>query len=555
MASPHREQSRDDFARDSRFLTNARRDSQPSRNPAARNPAANKRWLRAPVLLLAFCAILAGGCRRGKTAGEAGTVNFLLESAPQDLDPRIGIDLFSEHIDGLIFDSLVAHDQRLNVVPDLAQKWETPDPLTYVFHLRRGVSFHDGRPFTSADVKFTFDSILSGGVKTAKLGPCKIIQSIETPDPATVIFHLREPDASFLWNLTRPEIGIVPNGSGPGVSKHPVGTGPFRFVSARAGTEIALERSPAYFGGAADIPRVRFRIVPAAAARERELRDGMGDVTLNSLSPDIVVSLQQDHDVTVEDQAGTTVAYIAFNFEDPILARREVRQALAYATDRQSLITNLLRGMAIPATGLLPANHWAYESKVMLYDYNPAQAEKLLDAAGLKRGPDGVRFHLTLKAAPDQSPRQLGETLATEWKRIGVALDVRPLEVTAFYSDITQGNFQLCSLQMTGGNNDPDIFEHVFSSKKMPPAGANRGHYKDPQLDALLDQVGVEMNFQKRKELLSQIQKTVAVDEPYLMLWYADNICIHRNRLTNVVIPPAGDFDFLDLARLQVLVK
>jgi peptide/nickel transport system substrate-binding protein len=519
------------------------------RRPRRIGPRANhspKNW----VLVLIALVVCAGGCKR-QSAGEADTVNFLIESAPTNLDPRIGTDSFSEHLDGLMFDSLVAHDQRLNVVRDLAERWETPDPVTYVFHLRRGVKFHDGRPFTSADVKYTFESILSGAVKTAKAGSFRIIQSIDTPDPFTVTFHLREPYASFLWDLTKPGIGIVPQGSGADFAKHPIGTGPFEFGSSRVDEDIVLERNPVYFGGAADIPKVRFRIVPDAIVRALELRKGTADVTVNSLSPDTIVSLQQDPNLIVEDQAGTSLQYIAFNCEDPILARREVRQALAYATDVNTLIQNLMRGMAVPATSLLPANHWAYETKVKQYNYDPKQAEQLLDAAGFRRGADGVRFHLTLKTSTDQSTRLLAEAIADQWKRVGVALDLRSLEFATFYSDITHGSFQLYTLRLIGGNNDPDIFEYVFSSKKMPPNGANRGHYKNAQLDALIDQARVEMDRQKRKALLSEIQKIVAEDQPYINLWYVDNICVHRKRLTNIVISPAGDFDFLTLARLQ----
>jgi peptide/nickel transport system substrate-binding protein len=502
------------------------------------------------------CALVAGlvfvgGCARGKSAGEPSTVNFLIESAPTNLDPRVGTDSFSERIDGLIFDSLVAHDQRLNVVPDLAQRWETPDPLTYIFHLRRGVNFHDGRPFTSADVKYTFESILSGSVKTAKAGSFRIIQSIDAPDPLTVTFHLREPYASFLWDLTRPGIGIVPQGSGREAAAHPIGTGPFRFVSSRIDEDIVVERNPDYFGGAPDIPRVRFRIVPDAIVRALELRKGTADITVNSLSPDTIASLQNDSNLIVDDQAGTSLAYLALNFDDPILAHREVRQALAYATDVNTLIQNLMHGMAVPATSLLPANHWAYEPKVKQYNYDPQLAQKLLDAAGFRRGSDGLRFHLALKTSTDQSTRLLAQAIADEWRRVGVELDLRSLEFSTFYSDITRGSFQLYTLRLIGGNNDPDIFDYVFGSNKTPPNGANRGHYSNPQLDALLDQARVEMDRQKRKALLSRIQKLVAEDEPYINLWYVDNVCVHRKRITNVVIPPAGDFDFLRLARLQ----
>jgi peptide/nickel transport system substrate-binding protein len=491
------------------------------------------------------------GCDHTKNTGEPGTVNFLIEAAPTNLDPRIGVDAFSEHLDGLIFDSLVAHDQSLNVVPDLAQKWETPNPTTYVFHLKPNATFHDGRPLTSADVKFTFDSIMSGAVKTAKAGSFRIVESIEAPDDLTVIFHLREPYASFLWDLTKPGIGIVPQGSGAELAQHPIGTGPFQFVSATTDEEIVLERNPNYFEGAPEIPRVRFRIVPDAIVRALELRKGSGDVTINSLTPDMVTSFQQQSDTAIDDQAGTTLAYIAFNFDDPILAHREVRQALGYATNRATLIQNLLRGMARPAGSLLPANHWAYEPTVKQYNYSTEQAETLLDAAGFRRGPDGVRFHITLKTSADQSTRLLAEAIADEWKRVGVALDLRSLEFATFYSDITHGSFQLYTLRLIGGNNDPDIFEYVFSSKKIPPNGANRGHYRNPALDALLDQARVEMDREKRKAILSQIQTIVAEDEPYINLWYVDNVCVHRQRLTNVILPPAGDFDFLDLARLQ----
>jgi peptide/nickel transport system substrate-binding protein len=495
--------------------------------------------------------MLAGGCSRAKNPADANTVNFLIEQAPTNLDPRIGTDSISEHIDGLIFDSLVAHDTRLNIVPDLARKWETPDPLTYIFHLNKGVKFHDGRTVTSADVKYTFESILDGSVKTGKAGSFRIIKSIDTPDEYTVVFHLSEPYASFLWDLTRPGIGIVPRGSGADFGRHPIGTGPFQFVSATTDEDIVLERNPDYFGGAADIPRVRFRIVPDAIVRALELRKGTADVAINSLSPDTVIALQKDPNVLVDDQAGTTLQYIAINCEDPILSHRDVRQALAYATDRNSLIQNLKRGFAVPADSVLPANHWAYEPKVKEYNYNPQEAETLLDEAGYKRGPDGIRFHLTLKTSTDQFARLLAEALAAEWKKVGVALDLRSTEFGTFYSDITHGSFQLYTLQLIGGNNDPDIFEYLFSSEKMPPNGANRGHYKNPQLDALLDQARVEMDVQKRKEILSKIQKILAVDEPYIDLWYADNVCVHRKRLTNIVLPPGGDFDFLDLARLQ----
>jgi peptide/nickel transport system substrate-binding protein len=157
-------------------------------------------WLSACAAACAvLCVLVVGGCGRGNTSEATGTVTFLIETMPINLDPRIGTDAQSQHLDGLLFNSLVAHDERMNIVPDLAASWETPDLRTYIFHLKRGVQFHDGRALTSADVKFTFDSLFSGAVKSAKRGLFPAVDRITTPDDLTVVFHLVEPDASFLW--------------------------------------------------------------------------------------------------------------------------------------------------------------------------------------------------------------------------------------------------------------------------------------------------------------------------------------------------------------------
>jgi peptide/nickel transport system substrate-binding protein len=504
------------------------------------------------------CVLIGAGCSSNRGAEEPGTVNFLIESMPANLDPRIGTDAQSQHLDGLIFDSLLAHDAQMNIVADLAERWEVRDPLTYVFHLRQGVKFHDGRPLSSADVKFTFDSILDGTVKTPKRGAFRMVTAVEAPDDSTVVFHLREPYASFLWNLTKPGVGIVPRGSGPEIAQKPIGTGPFGFVDAITDQEIVLKRNAGYFGDAGEaagargnVERVRFRIVPDALVRALELRKGSADVAINSLSPDMVVTLAKERGIVADEQPGTTIAYIGFNLEDPILSHREVRQALAYATDRATLIKYLMRGQARAASSLLPPNHWAYDPDVRHYDFDPGRAEQLLDAAGFKRGAGGVRFRLEFKTSTEEYSRLLSEAIADEWQRVGVAVELRPLEFATFYADLQRGSFQVSAQRWVGGNNDPDIFESVFSSKKIPPNGSNRGHYRNPKLDALLDQARMEMDREKRKALLWEIQGIVAEDEPYINLWYPDNVCVHRERLTNIVIPPAGDYDFIETARLR----
>ena len=500
--------------------------------------------------MAALIALLAG-CGRTRN-DDANTLTFLIESMPINLDPRIGTDAQSQHLDGLVFDSLVSHDNLMNIVPDLAMSWDVPDPLTYVFHLRRGVKFHDGRAFTSADVKYTFDSILSGAVPSPKRGGFLLIQSIDAPDDATVVFHLHEPSASFLWNMDKEAFGIVPVGSGTRVAQNPIGTGPFRVVRIEQDEDVVVERNPDYFGGVPKIERVRFKVVPEAIVRALELRKGSADIGgVNSLTPDMVLALTKQPDLFAENRPGTVVSYIALNFDDPVLAHREVRQALAYATDRATLIRYLLRSQARAASGLLPPNHWAYEPNVQQYGYDPALAEVLLNAAGFPRGADGVRIHLTMKTSTEESTRLLGEALADEWSKVGVALTLRPLENATFQADIGRGNFQLYTLRWLGANNDPDIYDLVFNSKRMPPNGYNRGHYHNPEMDVLIDRQRVEADLEKRKAIVSEIQKIAAVDEPYINLWFNDNVCVHRGRVSGIEVSPGGNYDFLTTAELK----
>ncbi|HVS74446.1 MAG TPA: ABC transporter substrate-binding protein [Candidatus Acidoferrales bacterium] len=504
-------------------------------------------FLAALLPCILACSLLLS-CNRAKTF-DPSSITFLIEANPSNLDPRFATDAQSQHIDGLIFSSLVEHDDQLNLRGDLAERWETPDPLTYVFHLHRDVLFHDGRRVTSADVKATFDFLLDPANRSPKRGAFRMVTSIEATDDATVVFHLNEPYSSFIWNMSRPAVGIVPAGAGPDFARHPIGSGPFRFVSQKQDDEVVLERNPGYFRSPAQIARVRFRVVPDAVVRALELRKGAADIEMSSLSPDIVPALARQPHLEVTQRPGTNFAYIGVNLEDPILARREVRQALAFATDREAIIRYLLRGQARLATGILPPNHWAYTADVPSYPCDLSRAEKLLDAAGFPRKQGGVRLHLTLKTTTDEQARLVGAALQGQWKKAGIELELRPLELATLLSDATRGNFQLTLLRWVGGNNDPAIFDLVFSSKRFPPDGANRGHYRNPRIDSLSLQILVETNLEKRKALCAEAQRILAEDLPYLPLWFTDVVSVHRRGLGPIELSPTGDYDFLATLR------
>ena len=495
-------------------------------------------------LLLLLLAL--SSCTRSVST-EPGVVNFLIETMPTNLDPRIGTDGQSEHIDGLLFDSLVELDEHRIPHGDLAEKWETPDPVTYVFHLRSGVKFHDGRTLTSADVKYTFDSIINRSVTSPKRGTFRLVKSVEAPDAATVIFHLSEPNSGFMSDICRPAIGVVPEGSGTDFAEHPIGTGAFRFVSLDQDDNVVLERNEAYFRTPAKIKQVRFRLVPEAIVRALELRKGTADLELTSLAPDMIPVLRSQPGIEVTEQPGSNFSYIVFNIDDPVFAKREVRQALARATNREEIIRYLLRGQARATDGPLPPNSWAFEPGIAHFRYDPQQAELMLDRAGFPRNaqPDEMRFTVTMKTSTEESTRLLGAALKEQWRAVGVDLELKPIEFATLASDLTRGTFQLSTLRWIGVNSDPEFFEFVFSSKRIPPAGANRGRYRNAALDALMDQARVEGDREKRRKLFSEIQKGVAEDAPYLSLWLQDNICVHRARISNVRLMPSGDYDFL----------
>jgi len=286
-------------------------------HPASRRtPIARACLFFASLLLyfiVSFCLISCASSSRT----DPSFLTFLIESSPTNLDTRFATDSQSQRIDGLLFSGLLERDNQMNFHGHLAESWDTPDPLTYVFHLRRGVRFHDGRPLTSTDVKATFEFIRNPANKSPKLGALRMVASIEAPDATTVIFHLSQPYASFTVNLIPSAIGIVPANAAADFSRHPVGSGPFRFVQQSQDEEIVVERNPDYFRGAPPLTRVRFRVVPDAVVRALELRKGSADLEMSSLSPDIIPVLARQAALELTGRSGTNLTYLSFNLEDP----------------------------------------------------------------------------------------------------------------------------------------------------------------------------------------------------------------------------------------------
>lgn len=480
---------------------------------------------------------------------DPNTLVMIIESSPTNLDPRVGIDAQSQRIDELLFDSLVRRDEKFQIQPWLADSWETPDPETYIFHLHHGVRFHNGQPLTARDVKWTFDSLLNGTIRTSKTGTFSPVQNVDAPDDYTVVFHLKEPMASLLWNVSSGAVGIVPYGSGEDFNRNPIGSGPFRFVSAQQDKDVVIERNPDYWATPAKLQCVELKVIPDATTRALELRKRSADVVSNALTPDTVLTLQHDDGLNVLRGPGTVYAYLALNLRDPILHDVRVRRALAYAINLDPIIHYLWRDQVRPAYSVLPPQHWAYDPDVARYPYNPGEARKLLDEAGYKTT-NGARFHLTMKTTTEESTRLLAAVLQQQLREVGIELDIRSFEFATFFSDVTKGAYQLHSLRWVGGNLDPDIFDYIFSTKSFAPKRANRTFYSNSKVDALIEQSRSTLDQQQRKVLFDQIQQLVAEDLPYINLWYYDNIIVHSRRVHGIELNASGNYDFLRTAEL-----
>lgn len=475
-----------------------------------------------------------------------------IPGGPNNLDPRVALDDASQKIHALIFDSLFDLDDSMRVVPRLAERMEHPDPTSYVVTLKRGVMFHDGHELTSADVVWTFRSFLDPEFVSPRKGGYRELKRVDAVDRYTAAFTLNEPFETFPINLIMP---IVPAGAPLDFGRHPVGTGPYQFVRYAVDDRVELSTFDRYFDGRPRNEGLILKVVPDDIMRGLELRKGTTDLVVNDLTPDIAYQLAQNHHLTMVEAPGVDYQYLGLNLQDPLLKDVRVRQALAYAIDTHAIIEYLRRGLARPASGLLPDMSWAIAPDVRPHPYDPERAKALLDEAGY-RDPDGngpeMRLMLGLKTSSAVEFNRLqASVIQQNFRAIGVDLDVRTYEFATLFSDVLNGNFQLYTLQWTAGSlADPDILRRVFHSKQVPPVGFNRGRYSNPRVDALLDEAAASTDDTRRLELFQEVQRLIAADVPYISLWSKTNFVVSQPSLTGVRVSTLGDLTFLkDVAR------
>ncbi len=466
-----------------------------------------------------------------------------IESQPLNVDPRFATDANSVRIGGLIYNSLLRADEHGQLQMELAERWDRIDQQTYEFDLRRDVRFHDGRPLTALDVKFTYDSILEAQNRSPKRGLLKQLEAVDVLHTHRLRFRLNAAHAPFVEHFT---FGVVPARADVDVSgprTPPLGSGPFVFLSAEPGEKVTLKANPFYWGGAPKAAGLVFKIVPDAMVRVLEFKKGSIDFLQNDIEPDMIPWLRKNTGAAVETRQGTTFQYIGVNLRHPILQHRLVRQAIAHAIDREQIIRHLLKDLGTPASGLLSPLNWAYEGAVNFWPHDPEQAMRLLDQAGFM-DPDGEgprpRFKLSYKTTNIDLRRRIAEAFKQQLQAVGIELEIRGYEWGTFYSDVRKGNFHLFSLAWVG-IMDPDIYFHIYHSSSAPPNGDNRGRYANPVLDALLERGRRTVDIDQRRAIYSEVQKIVASELPYIPLWWVKNVVVQQPALRGFVPYPDGD--------------
>ncbi|MEW6719971.1 MAG: ABC transporter substrate-binding protein [Thermodesulfobacteriota bacterium] len=494
--------------------------------------------IRTPRLVVAaaFLAAVATGCAQ-KLPIDEGRLAIALPGTPVSLDPRLATDAYGEQLLQMTHACLVRLDAAGNPVPELAASWETPDPRTYVFRLKPGASFHDGRPLSSADVRDTFAWILYPANRSPHRATYRNIERIETPDAATVVFRLTEPFAPFLSTMVR---GIVPSGSRAGGYSPPAGAGPYRIEDVSPDGAAELSAFDGCVLGPPGIRAVTVKFIPDSNVRFLELKMGSVNFALNGVDPDMLPAVEKTGRLAWEEAPGGNVSYLGFNLRDRALSDPKVRRAIALSIDREAIVRTIWKGRADVVESILPPGSWAHDPGLPRIVPDPARAKRLLDEAGY-RDPDGKgplpRLRLTFKTSQNEVRRRVATVVQEQLRQVGIHVEIQSLEWGTFFSDVKKGNFQLYGLTWVG-IFDPDIYYHAFHSTAVPPDGANRGGYSNPRIDLLTEAARREPSREKRREMYVQVQRILAGDLPVFPLWAGRNILVRDRRLQGFALTP-----------------
>lgn len=513
-----------------------------------------KKQMKSMIPLLMTLMISLTGCGGG---GETNTNSVIIGQSSEvaNLNPMIQPRTPDSNVQNLIFDYLVVPDENLNYVGDLAKDWDiSEDGTVYTFHLQEGVKWHDGEAFNADDVVFTLTSLASPeytggaegrvmsivGAEEYQSGTADSVEGIKKIDDYTVEITLESPNAAFLSNMYT---SILPEHilgqespaewANDDFNRAPIGTGKYKFVEWKPGQYITLERNNDYFGTQPSIENVTFQF-GADTTLVAALMNGEIDVLYNLPSTEIE-NVEAIEGASVYDYEMLTVYYIGLNQLDPTLADLRVRQALAYALDKQTIINTVYgEAHASVSDDIFPDNHWSHNPDVTVYEYNPEKAKSLLEEAGYTMNTstgyyekDGKTLHLTYDMSTSTDGRQVAALIQQYWKAIGVEMEVIEQDfATLAYTKLLPGNateettadsFQCYTLGF-GVEADPEEYNAYLSTSKG--AGSwNFIHYSNPEVDALFQQQLLETDPEARADCFHQIAKIISDDVPWIPLY------------------------------------
>ncbi len=517
------------------------------------------------ISILLISALASAGCN-GRGGGKDGAEPFVivLDTNPATLDPLDGIDASSDRLRQLMFNTLMRKNEKFEYVGDLAADYKlTDEGRTATFTLHDNVTFHDGKPLTSADAKYTFETLIASNKKkaasffetTASGAGQPFISSIETPDPRTLVIRLRKPWVQLLGNLV--SVPVIPQGSADTLAVNPVGSGAFRFVSRDESQQVVdLSAYENYWQGAPQIKSLRVRAILDANTLQAELRSGRVDIVsgASNLSPDSYKVLAQDANLKIEQFPGANVTYLGFNVESAPLNNPRLRQAIAHSVNRESIVRDLLLGQATVAHSILPEDSWAFHPG-QKYGYDPPRAKQLLDEAGFP-DPDGDGPRMRLPkpivfkiSSGNAAVSQYVGVIQNSLKEVGIPVEIETFETNILITKLSSGQYQLTTLRWVGGNQDPTFLRDLFHTSEVPSekraATRNRSRYSNPELDRILDEAFTATEREKARALYSQAQDIISRDMPTLPLWYPSVMVVARKSVGNIKIDASNDWSYV----------
>ncbi|TDC04379.1 ABC transporter substrate-binding protein [Nonomuraea longispora] len=451
------------------------------------------------------------------------TVVLGLSSEPDALNPVLG---YAPDGGSLMFDGLVRRTPDLKVQPALAESLPEAEGKKVEFTLRQGVTFHDGRPLTSADVVYTYEQVLKSGNNSPIRGDYAAIDKVDAPDERTVVFHLKYPYAPIVQRAT---LGIVPDKSD--LSGKPVGTGPYAFVSWTKGDKIALKANERYWG---DVPAVKNLVLAYTTDdNARATRMAAGEYTATELPPKAVARFRDQPGVTVHEAPSADYRGVMFPMDQPVTGDLAVRRALSLAVDRSAMVSAILAGAGAPAFGpIAPGTGWHDPSVTGSAQPDRAEAAATLEAAGWKAGADGIRtkdgtaarFTLMYPAG-DSLRKDLALAVASDAKQVGIDVRLAGLDWDA----IDQRMAKDALIMGYGTPYDPDYTNYeLFHSSYAGQGYFNPGRYDNPEMDRLLDAGRRTSDRAAREKTYQEVQRLIRDDAVWLYLVYLKHTYVVR---------------------------